>query len=440
MQHLAKWKNEVEYVIANVMVVDPPSGKSFPGFVGVKGGKIAFVEQGEPQGVSSPVYDGGGLYLAPGFVDVHVHLREPGFEYKETIASGARAAVNGGFTSVACMPNTNPAIDEKSVVEFVVKKAQIAGFAKVYPIAAATVGRKGETLTEFGALVEAGAVAISDDGDPVRTAQMVRRVMEYSAKFGIPFIEHCEDPSASAGGVMNEGFYSTKLGLRGMPTYSEEICLARDLIILKSIPNARFHAAHMSTKGSVELLRDAKERELPATGETAPHYLTFLDSDLESFDTSLKINPPIRGAEDQQALIDGLKDGTLDCVGSDHAPHAPQEKEVEFDEAPPGAIGLETTFSVLMTSLVKPGHLDLPGALGLITHRAANVLGIEAGTLAVDAPADLTLFDPNEEWNVQRNDFHSKSTNSPYIGRTLYGRVKHTIVDGSLVTEQPLKV
>ncbi len=439
MKNLSDWNNEESYVVANVTVVDPVAGKTFPGFVGVKAGKIAFVESGHPQVASTPVFDGGGLHLAPGFVDIHVHLREPGFEHKETILSGTRAAVAGGFTSVACMPNTDPAIDDKSVVEFIIKKANVAGFAKVFPIAAATVGRKGEILTEYGALVESGAVAVSDDGNPVSTTQMVRRVMEYSAHFGIPFIEHCEDMSASAGGVMHEGFYSTKLGLNGVPSYSEETCLARDLIVLDSV-RGRFHAAHLSARGSVELIREAKKRGLAVTAETAPHYLTFRDSDLQGFDTNLKINPPIRSDEDRQALIDGLKDGTLDCIASDHAPHAPQEKEVEFDDAPSGAIGLETTFSVVVTELVKPGHIDLSRALALITHRPARVLGIPAGTLAVGSSADLTLFDPNEEWLVRNDDFHSKSVNSPYIGRTLFGRVKHTIVSGRLVTAAFVKV
>ena len=439
MQDLLKWDNEREYVLANARVVDPVAGRAFPGFVGVKSGKIAFVESGDPEVAALPVYDCGGLHLAPGFVDIHVHLREPGHEYKETILTGTRAAVAGGFTSVACMPNTDPAIDEKSVVEFVIKKAQIAGFAKVYPVAAATVGRKGKMLTEYGELVEAGAVAVSDDGDPVSNAQMVRRVLEYSANFGIPLIEHCEDHSASGGGVMNEGYYSTKLGLRGAPPYSEELCLARDLIIMRSVP-ARFHGAHISTRGSVELIREAKDRGLAVTAETAPHYLSFTDSDLQTFDTNLKINPPIRAEEDQQALIEGLKDGTLDCIASDHAPHAPQEKQQEFDEAPYGAIGLETMFSVIMTKLVKPGHLDLPKALSLITNRAARVLRIDGGTLSPNTPADLTLFDPDEEWTVRKDDFRSKSANSPYIGKSLVGRVKHTIVDGNLVTASLLEV
>lgn len=439
MKDLSSWSNEQEYVIANVTVVDPEKDRSFPGHIGVKEGRIAFVEEGEPGSTSLPVFDGRGLYLAPGFVDIHVHFREPGFEHKETIASGARAATAGGFTSVACMPNTDPAIDDHSVVEFVIKKAKVAGFAKVYPIAAATAGRKGERLTEFGALAEAGAVAVSDDGDPVRTAQMVRRVMEYSARFDLPLIEHCEDPSATAGGVMHEGYYSTKLGLRGVPSYSEEICLARDLIILDSV-RSRYHAAHMSTKGSVALVRAAKERGLSVTAETAPHYLSFQDKDLETFDTHLRINPPIRGAEDQEALIEGLRDGTIDCIASDHAPHAAQEKQVEFDQAPPGAIGLETMFSVINTQLVKAGHLDLPRAIALITNRPARILNLPAGTLAPGSAADLTLFDPDAEWTVRVDDFHSKSKNSPWIGHQLVGRVHHTIVDGSVVTNAFLQV
>lgn len=433
MTDLTGWNDEPEYVIYNVTVVDPEKGLTRPGHIGVKQGKIAFVEAGEPHITSMPCYDGGGLYLAPGFVDIHVHLREPGHEYKETILTGTRAAVAGGFTSVACMPNTDPAIDENSVVEFILKKAAIAGFAKVYPIAAATVGRKGEKLTEFHSLVEAGAVAVSDDGDPVANARMVRSVLEYSSTFDIPFIEHCEDHAATAGGMMHEGYYSTKLGLRGIPSHSEEICLARDLLVLEDVP-ARYHAAHLSTRGSVQLIRDAKKRGLPVTAETAPHYLCLLDKDLESYDTSLKINPPIRGAEDQAALIEGLKDGTIDCIASDHAPHAAQEKQVEFEQAPPGAIGLETTFSIIMTHLVKPGHLDLTGALALITHRPARALGIAGGTLKVGEAADLTLFDPSEEWRVAKGDFQSKSNNSPFVGRTLVGRVKHTIVDGRLAT------
>jgi dihydroorotase len=422
------------YIIDNVTVVDPKKNTSFPGHVVVAEGKIEGVERGRAKEASLPVYDGGGLHLSPGFVDIHVHLREPGYEYKETIATGTLAAVAGGFTSVACMPNTNPAIDERSVVEFILKQAKIAGLARVYPIAAATRERKGELLTEYHELVEAGAVAVTDDGSPVASADMARRVMEYAAPLGIPFIEHCEDMSATAGGVMHEGFQSTRLGLKGIPAYSEEVCLARDLVILKSVRGARYHAAHMSTRGSVALLRRAKDEGLAVTAETAPHYLCLEDRDLETYNTNLKINPPLREEEDRVALIDALKDGTIDCVASDHAPHAPHEKQVEFNAAPNGTVGLETTFPLVVTQLVRAGHMTLPQALALITHRGAECLGIPGGTLARGAAADLVLFNPDESWIVHPDDLHSKSKNSAFIGLTVYGRVKHTIVDGVNVT------
>ncbi len=328
------------------------------------------------------------------------------------------------------MPNTVPAIDDRSVVEFILKQAKISGLAKVYPIAAATVGRRGEVLSEYHELVDAGAVAVSDDGSPVTSADMARRVMEYAAPLGIPFIEHCEDMAASGDGVMNEGFHSTKLGLRGIPAYSEEICLARDLIVLASVRGARYHAAHMSTRGSVGLIRRAKEDGLPVTAETAPHYLCLEDKDLETYDTNLKINPPLRGAEDREAMIEAIKDGTIDCIASDHAPHAAHEKQVEFAAAPNGSVGLETMFPLVVTHLVKPGHLTLPQALALITHKPAACLGIPGGTLDRGAAADLVLFDPAEEWTVRTGDLHSLSRNSAFLGHTVSGRVKHTIVDG----------
>lgn len=433
-------ENPGAYVITNVTVVNPMTKKIFAGHVGVEDGNISFVGEGPAKDVSSmPVYDGGGFHLAPGFVDIHVHLREPGHEYKETIRSGSKAAAAGGFTSVACMPNTDPAIDERSVVEFIIKQAQIAGLAKVYPIAAATVGRKGERLTEYNQLVEAGAVAVSDDGAPVSNAGMVRRVLEYASMFDIPLVEHCEDLSASAGGVMHEGFYSTKLGLKGVPSSSEEICLARDLIVLRKT-RARYHAAHLSTMGAVELIRRAKQRGLPVTAETAPHYLHFEDKDLETYNTNLKINPPVRSSEDKAAIIEGLMDGTIDCIASDHAPHAPQEKQVEFEQAPPGTIGLQTTFSVIVTHLVKSGHLTLPEALALITHKPAAAMGIPGGKLTAGETADLVLFDPDEEWMVHPDDFLSKSKNSAFIGCNLSGRVKYTLLNGKNVYASPTLV
>ncbi len=430
--------NHTSYIIDNVTVVDPARNTSYAGHVAIVEGKIDAVERGRAKEASLPIYDGGGLHLAPGFVDIHVHLREPGYEYKETIASGTLAAVAGGFTAVACMPNTNPAIDDPSVVEFILKQAKVAGRARVYPVAAATKGRKGEILSEYHELVAAGAVAVTDDGAPVASAEMVRRVMEYAAPLGIPFIEHCEDMAASGEGVMHEGFYSTKLGLKGIPAHSEEVCLARDLLILKSIRGARFHAAHMSTKGSINLIRRAKEDGLPVTAETAPHYLCLEDRDLVTYDTNKKINPPLRGEEDREAMIEALKDGTIDCVASDHAPHAAHEKQVEFNAAPNGSVGLETMFPLLVKHLVKPGHVTLPQAIALITNKPAQCLGIPGGTLLRGAAADLVLFDPNEEWTVRADSLHSKSRNSAFIGHTVTGRVKHTLVDG--VSVLPAKV
>ncbi len=426
------------YIIDHVTIVDPKKNTAYAGHVIVMDGKIDATEPGRAKESSLPIYDGGGLYLAPGFVDIHVHLREPGFEYKETVATGAAAAVAGGFTSVACMPNTSPAIDDRAVVEFILSQARIAGLARVYPIAAATRGRKGEILSEYHELVAAGAVAITDDGAPVPTADMVRRVMEYSAPLGIPFIEHCEDMSASGDGVMHEGFYSTKLGLKGIPAFSEETCLARDLVILGSVKGARYHAAHMSTCGSVSLIRRAKEIGLPVTAETAPHYLCLEDKDLETYNTNLKINPPLRGEEDRLAMIEALKDGTIDCIASDHAPHAAHEKQVEFNAAPNGSVGLETMFPLVVTHLVRPGHMTLPQALALITHRPADCLRLPRGTLARGADADLVLFDPEEAWTVSIDDLHSRSKNSAFIGHRLYGSVKHTLVGGVLVT--PVRV
>jgi dihydroorotase len=422
------------YIIDQVTIVDPKKSASFAGHLVVMDGKIDAVEKGRAKEASLPLYDGGGLHLAPGFVDIHVHLREPGFEYKETVATGAAAAVAGGFTSIACMPNTNPAIDDRAVVEFILSQAKIAGMARVYPIAAATKGRKGEILSEYHELVDAGAVAITDDGSPVQTAEMARRVMEYAAPLGIPFIEHCEDMSATGDGVMHEGFYSTKLGLKGIPAFSEEACLARDLVILKSVKGARFHAAHMSTRGSVELLRRAKADGLPVTAETAPHYLCLEDKDLETYNTNLKINPPLRGEEDRLAMIEALKDGTIDCIASDHAPHAAHEKQVEFNAAPNGSVGLETMFPLVITHLVRPGHFTLPQALALITNKPAECLRLPGGTLSRGADADLVLFDPEEAWTVRAEDLHSRSKNSAFIGHRVYGIVKHTLVGGINVT------
>ena len=317
------------------------------------------------------------------------------------------------------MPNTNPTVDTRSVVEFVLQQARVAGMARVYPIVAATKGQKGKVLTEYHDLVDAGAVAVSDDGSPVAGADMVRRVFEYASVAGIPLIEHCEDMAASGDGVINEGFTSTRLGLPGIPAWSETLCLARDLIVLESVRGARLHAAHVSARGSIEHIRWAKERGLAVTAETAPHYICLEDKDLETWNTNLKINPPLRTKVDCEAMIEALKDGTIDCIASDHAPHAAQDKEVELSAAPPGT---------------------LPRALSLITYKPADCIGIPGGTLARGAAADLVLFDPDEEWTVDARALHSKSKNTAFHGHTVYGRARHTILGGMRTNPSPVGV
>jgi dihydroorotase len=365
----------------------------------------------------------------PGVIDIHVHLREPGREDEETIESGARAAIHGGFTSVACMPNTEPALDTQGAVRFVKAKAREAGLARVFPIGAITVGRRGERLTEFGEMVAAGAVAFSDDGDSVEKAGLARRAFEYARMFGVPLISHCEDKSLSAGGVMNEGAVSTRLGLRGWPRIAEEIIIARD-IALAEYTGGRLHVAHVSSARGVELVREAKRRGVRVTAESMPHYFALTDDALAEYDTNLKVNPPIRAAEDREAIIAGLADGTLDTIASDHAPHASFEKDLEFDRAPFGLIGLETTLALVMTELVRPGRLALATAVERMTAGPARALGLPLGRLAPGAPADITLFDADASWRVDPAEMHSRSKNTPFTGRELTGRVRMVLVAG----------
>jgi len=414
-------------IIRDGRIIDPSRKLDGVGDLIINDGKLGVTAE------TAYVLDATGMVVCPGFIDLHCHLRQPGFEEKETIATGSQAAARGGFTTVCCMPNTDPPLDSRAEIDYIKQVAAAEAAVRVMPIGCISKGRKGEKLSEMAELAEAGVIGFSDDGAPVSDSSLMLKAMQYSLSFGLPVMEHCEDTSATADGVVREGFYSTKLGLRGVPSYSEEICLARDLLILRSIP-AKYHASHLSSRRSVELIREGKKRGLQVTAETAPHYLCFDDSELERFDTCLRINPPIGEPDDRSALIEALKDGTIDCIASDHAPHAAHEKQVEFEYAPPGAIGLETTFSVIMTHLVKPGHLSLTDALSLITHRPAKIIGIRAGTLGTGEAADLTLFDPDEEWTVETGCFHSKSKNSPWLGKTLTGKVKHTVLDGKVLT------
>jgi len=378
------------------------------------------------------VIEAAGAIVAPGLVDMHVHLREPGREDEETIESGSRAAAHGGITAMAAMPNTEPAIDTASWVEFVRNhESQIT----VYPIAAVTKGRAGETLTEMAELARAGAVAFSDDGSPVVSPSIMRRALEYSAMVGLPIVSHCEELGLVGAGVMHEGLASTMAGLRPIPAAAEEIAVARDIILAK-MTGASLHIAHVSTKGSVELVRRAKDEGVAVTCETCPHYFTLTDDDVRSYDTSMRVNPPLRSASDVAVIKVGLADGTIDAIASDHAPHSLEEKQVEFDAAPPGMIGLETLLPLTLTQLVQPGTVTLERAIELMSTDPASILGIPHGSLAVGAPADVTVFDPDWVWEITEDWFVSKSKNSPFTGLKVQGRVTHTVSRGEIVFEE----
>jgi dihydroorotase len=369
------------------------------------------------------------LLVLPGFVDLHVHLREPGEEEKETVASGAAAAVAGGFTDLACMPNTQPPIDDQSGVRFIREQSAAAGLARVHPVAAITLGRRGEQLTEMAELRDAGAVAFSDDGSPVKNAEILRRALEYGRMVGAPIIDHCEDLDLTARGVMHEGRVATELGLPGIPAAAEEVMVARDLC-LAELTGGHLHLAHLSTRGSVELVRRAKERGVRVTAEVTPHHLVLTDDAVRSYDPVTKMNPPLRGTADVAALRAGLADGTIDAIATDHAPHTDYEKELEFDHAPFGVIGLETALGLALTQLVDGGVLDLAGLVRVMSLNPRRILGLPGGSIAAGAPADLVLIDPEARWVVDPARFRSRSRNSPFRGFRLRGEVRATVVGG----------
>ncbi|HOU56643.1 MAG: dihydroorotase [Smithella sp.] len=420
----------MKLLLKGARVIDPSRNLDAPMDVLVEDGKIAGCKPGIKAPSGATVLDLAGMIVVPGLIDMHTHLREPGYEYRETVASGAAAAVAGGFTSIACMPNTRPVNDNRSVTEFILRKAAEANLANIYPIGAISMNSDGKQMTEFWDLREAGIVALSDDGNPVMDAALMRRAMEYADSLNLPVIQHCEDKNLSAGGLMNEGYPSTLLGLPGIPAIAEEIMVARDILIAE-YTGTRIHFAHVSTVGSVRLIRDAKKRGLQVTAETAPHYFTLTDESLRDYDTNYKVSPPLRGKTDVSAVKEGLADGTLDAIACDHAPHGRTDKEVEFEYAANGISGLETSLG-LSLSLVHEGVLSWPELIAKMSCNPARILNLPKGTLAKGADADITVIHPELAWSVDAAAFHSLGKNSPFSGRKLKGRAVLTIVGGDI--------
>ena len=422
-------------LLTGARIIDPAQNIDSRMDIFLEDGKIAktginLSKSIKPKNSEIITIDLDGMILVPGLIDMHTHLREPGFEYKETIASGAAAAVAGGFTSIACMPNTNPINDNRSITEFIKRKAAEAALANVYPIGAISMGSAGSKLTEFWDLKEAGIVALSDDGNPVMNAALMRRAMEYAFSLQLPVISHCEDTNLSADGLMNEGYYSTILGLRGIPGIAEEAMIARDILIAEFTKTC-VHIAHVSTAGSVHLIRDAKKRGLKVTAETAPHYFTLTEESLQGYDTNFKINPPLRSEKDIAAIQEGLADGTIDVIACDHAPHGRTDKEVEFEYAANGISGLETSLG-LSLNLINSKFLNWPELIARMSLNPARILNLSKGTLETGTDADITVIDPLLKWTVDVQAFRSRGKNSPFHGRQMQGKAILTIVGGEI--------
>ncbi len=422
-------------LITGGTVIDPVAGRATPGDVVIEDGRLLGVMRpGEWSAEGTTVMDARGLLVLPGLVDMHVHLREPGFEYKETIATGVQAALAGGFTSVACMANTEPPNDSAAVTQYILDRARVADRTRVYPIGALSLGLRGERLAEIGEMHRAGIVAVSDDGHPVMDAALMRRALEYTCMFGIPVIAHEQDEHLAAGGVMHEGVTALRLGLGGIPVAAEEVMVARDIALVR-LTGGRLHVAHVSSARTVALLREAKAAGLPVTAEVTPHHLFLTDEAVADYGTHAKMAPPLRTRADVEALRAALADGTIDAIATDHAPHHHDEKEVEFDQAANGVVGLETALPLVLR-LAREGVADLPTLIARMTCGPARILGLPAGTLAPGAAADLTLVDPERRWQVEARHFRSKGRNTPFEGWEMMGRVQAVLVGGRLLHDE----
>ena len=419
--------------IRNGRVVDPRTGRD--GFFDIVVAKGRIEHIGKPGSEIEPrdceIIEAEGKLITPGLVDMHTHLREPGYEYKETIETGCRAAAHGGFTTICCMPNTNPVNDNQSVTDYIIKKARRAGSVRVHPIGAISQGLQGKNLAGYGEMKAAGVIALTDDGNPVMNAQLMRRALEYAKGFELPIISHCEDRHLTGKGVMNEGVTATRMGLAGIPNVSESVMVARD-IALCELTRSPLHIAHVSTEDSVRLIREAKKRGVQVTAETAPHYFCLTEEAVIGYDTNAKVHPPLRTANDAEAIVEALRDGTIDVIASDHAPHSSVEKDVEFDIAANGLIGLETSLS-LSLSLVHKGALDLIDLVAKMSTHPARILRLKHVGLRQGDPADLTIIDLEKEFTVDADTFKSKSRNTPFNGRHLKGKAVMTIVRGMVI-------
>ncbi len=421
-------------LIKNGRVIDPASGHDSVADVAIEDGRIlGFGPSLSLTGAAE--FEAGGMIVAPGFIDMHVHLREPGIEHAETIETGARAAAAGGFTSICCMPNTLPVNDNATVTSYIVERARKSAVVNVYPIGAITKGSAGEELASIGSMKTAGIVAISDDGRPVMNARVMRRAMEFAKSFGLPVIDHCEDLNLSAGGDMHEGVPSTRFGLRGIPSSSEDVMVARDIILAEQT-GARFHVAHLSARHSVRMVAYAKSKGLPVTCEVTPHHFALTDEDIKAYDSNYKMKPPLRAHLDVDAVIEGIVAGAVDAIATDHAPHAGSEKMQEFEKCPFGILGLETAIGLSLEKLVHPGLITLAKMVALFTTGPARVLRLDKGTLASGASADVTIFDTSSEWTYDVNKSQSKSKNSPFNNHKFRGGPVAAIVGGDIVWQR----